>query len=63
MMSFGLTNIPTIFVGLMDEVFNLYLHFFIINFINDIWCTPRVEKIMRLTCTCVEVAKRDETLC
>ena len=35
-MSFGLTNVPTIFMDLIERVFQQYLDKFMVVFINDI---------------------------
>ena len=35
-MSFGLTNAPTVFIDLMNRIFSLYLHKFVVVFIYDI---------------------------
>ncbi|WMV09562.1 hypothetical protein MTR67_002947 [Solanum verrucosum] len=43
-MSFGLTNVPTTFMDLMNIVFNKYLDLFIIVFIDDILIYSRNEK-------------------
>ena len=35
-MPFGLTNVPTVFMDLMDRVFMEYLDHFIVVFVDDI---------------------------
>lgn len=35
-MSFGLTNVPGVFMDLMNKVFTTYLYMLVINFIGDI---------------------------
>ena len=35
-MSFGLTNVPTAFMDLMNRVFQLYVDQFVVVFIDDI---------------------------
>ena len=42
-MSFGLTNAPTVFMDLMNRVFHLYLDRFVIVFIDDILVYSRSE--------------------
>ena len=43
-LSFGLTNAPTVFMDLMNEVFKPYLDKFIVVFINDILIYSKSEK-------------------
>ena len=43
-MSFGLTNDPTSFMDLMNQVFKLYLDLFVIIFIDDILMYSRNEE-------------------
>ncbi|KAF3640409.1 putative ribonuclease H protein-like [Capsicum annuum] len=43
-MSFGLTNVPTTFMDLMNHVFKQYLDMFIIVFIDDILLHSRIER-------------------
>ena len=35
--SFGLTNVPSVFIGLMNGVFFMYLDLCVIIFLDDIW--------------------------
>jgi hypothetical protein len=43
-MSFGLTNVPTYFMYLMNKVFIEYLDKFVVVFINDILIFSRMEE-------------------
>lgn len=43
-MSFGLTNAPTVFMDLMNRVFNPFLDVFMIVFIDDILVYSRSEE-------------------
>ena len=43
MMPFGLTNVPTAFMDLINRVFQPYLDWFVVVFIDDILVYSRTE--------------------
>lgn len=43
-MSFGLTNMPTSFVNLMNDIFKSFLDYFVIVFIDDILVCSKSKK-------------------
>ncbi|VVA39431.1 PREDICTED: reverse mRNAase, partial [Prunus dulcis] len=44
-MPFGLTNVPTTFMDLMDRVFRCYLDRFMMVFIDDILVYSKSQKV------------------
>ena len=62
-MSFGLTNAPTTFMHLMDNVFQSYLDSFVIVFIDDILVYSRSKEEHAHYLKIVLQLKEGETLC
>ncbi|XP_042446418.1 uncharacterized mitochondrial protein AtMg00860-like [Zingiber officinale] len=61
-MPFGLTNAPTVFMDLMNQIFQLYLDQFVIIFIDDILIYSRSHEEHRLHLTIVLQTLKDERL-
>ena len=49
-MLFGLTNAPTTFQSLVNDIFRDHLHHFVLVFFMISWCIALLKQIISLTC-------------